>query len=101
MNSFHTLGLDPRAGIPEIKRAYAAKLKDTRPDEDPAAFQRLHEAYKSALEIARTRISRQESSIDIANAILETDDDGIIDNTETAAGRPASEITHATVSQQE
>lgn len=35
-----------------IKRAYAAKLKKTRPDEDPQGFQLLHQSYKHALAIA-------------------------------------------------
>lgn len=33
----------------DIKRAYSRKLKVTRPDKNPEAFQKLHEAYKSAL----------------------------------------------------
>jgi len=32
-----------------IKRAYAKALKVIRPDEDPAGFQQLHEAYQRAL----------------------------------------------------
>lgn len=32
-----------------IKRAYARGLKQTRPDEDPVAFQQLQEAYQRAL----------------------------------------------------
>ncbi len=33
----------------EIKRAYARRLKATRPDDDPAGFQQLHDMYQRAL----------------------------------------------------
>ncbi|WP_228887093.1 hypothetical protein [Stenotrophomonas rhizophila] len=33
-----------------IKRAYAARLRATRPDTDPEGFQHLHEAYRAALD---------------------------------------------------
>ncbi|WP_313458614.1 hypothetical protein [Stenotrophomonas sp.] len=43
------LGLEEDADERAIKRAYARQLRSTRPDEDPAGFQRLHEAYQAAL----------------------------------------------------
>ncbi|MGY0612118.1 hypothetical protein [Luteimonas sp. A501] len=55
MSPFHRLGLGPEAGEREIKRAYAKALKQTRPDEDPVAFQDLNEAYQAALAMARAQ----------------------------------------------
>lgn len=46
------LGIDLDADERMIKRAYAAKLRTTRPDEDPEGFQRLNEAYQEALRVA-------------------------------------------------
>lgn len=43
------LGLEADADERAVKRAYAQRLRVTRPDEDPAGFQQLHEAYQSAL----------------------------------------------------
>lgn len=43
------LGLEADADERAIKRAYAQRLRVTRPDEDPVGFQQLHEAYQSAL----------------------------------------------------
>jgi hypothetical protein len=47
--AFTLLGLPADADERAVKRAYARLLKTTRPDEDPAGFQRLHEAYQEAL----------------------------------------------------
>ena len=55
MSPFKVLGLDDEADLAVIKRAYARLLRTHRPDEDPLAFQRLHEAYASCLEHARWR----------------------------------------------
>jgi hypothetical protein len=53
--SWHALlDLPDDADERAIKRAYAAKLKTTRPDEDPEGFQRLHEAYQAALAWVRS-----------------------------------------------
>lgn len=49
------LELEPDADERAIKRAYAKRLRSTRPDEDPAGFQQLHEAYQAALDWAQYR----------------------------------------------
>lgn len=51
--ALHVLELDETADERAIKRAYAKRLRVTRPDEDPIAFQHLHEAYQAALDWAR------------------------------------------------
>ncbi|KPC06221.1 J domain-containing protein [Pseudomonas syringae] len=49
MSCWSILGLDPHSDVRSIKRRYAALLKQHRPDEDPAGFQRLRDAYEQAL----------------------------------------------------
>ncbi|MEW5849798.1 MAG: hypothetical protein AB2A00_13350 [Myxococcota bacterium] len=49
------LGLEPTGDKVRIKKAYAAVLKHTRPDDDAAAYQKLRSAYDAALEEARWR----------------------------------------------
>ncbi len=51
--ALHVLELDETADERVIKRAYAKRLRVTRPDEDPVAFQHLHEAYQAALDWVR------------------------------------------------
>lgn len=47
---YSELGIEPTADERAIKRAYAVRLKQNRPDENPEGFQRLHEAYQAALQ---------------------------------------------------
>ena len=55
MNPFERLGIAKDADEREVKRAYARELKRARPDQDPQAFQALHEAYSHCLDQARLR----------------------------------------------
>ncbi|MGH8044073.1 MAG: J domain-containing protein, partial [Stenotrophomonas sp.] len=87
------LELEPDADERAIKRAYARRLRSTRPDEDPAAFQQLHEAYQAALAWAQYRAQwddegdedeghpggedRAEDAIHIAPAQVETQHDPV------------------------
>lgn len=52
---FDKLGLGEDATERDVRRAYAVRLKKTRPDDDPVAFQALHEAYQACLEEVRYR----------------------------------------------
>lgn len=66
---FAVLDLPHDADERAIRRAYATKLRITRPDEDPQGFQRLNEAYRAALRIASARATREpgdgEADLDI------------------------------------
>lgn len=53
MNIWSVLGMTASRDERAIKRAYAARLKVTRPEDDPAAFQILNDAYQAALQLAR------------------------------------------------
>ena len=46
---WEVLGIAPSTDRKVVKRAYSKQLKSTRPDDDPAAFQLLYEAYQTAL----------------------------------------------------
>jgi hypothetical protein len=51
--SFAYLGLHADADEHAVKRAYAQRLKQTRPEDDPEGFQTLHDHYRLALDHAR------------------------------------------------
>lgn len=67
MSPFEVLGLDADADVAAIKRAYAARLKQVRPDADAEAFQALHEAYRVCLMAAA---SRREAHDDPPTAVV-------------------------------
>ncbi|EIN2711554.1 SEL1-like repeat protein [Escherichia coli] len=49
MNCWEILGLQSGAEERDIKRRYAQLVKNCRPEDDPAAWQQLHDAYEQAL----------------------------------------------------
>lgn len=53
--AFEALELPQDADERAIKRAYAQRLRTTRPDTDPEGFQALHDAYQAALDAIRWR----------------------------------------------
>lgn len=50
---WNELGLDGPASLEEVRRAYAQRVKEVHPEEDPEGFQRLHTAYQQARQQAR------------------------------------------------
>jgi hypothetical protein len=52
---WHQLGIAPTVDESTIRRAYAKRLRQVRPDDDPAGFQRLVEARDRALQLAQQR----------------------------------------------
>lgn len=60
MDCWSVLNIERDADERSIKRQYARLLKTTRPDDDPAAFQNLRDAYEQALSRARSRVNDEE-----------------------------------------
>lgn len=70
--AMEALGLSADADARAIKRAYAARLKTTRPDDDPVAFQQLHETYQAALAYAASTERADEDGADEARGGAQT-----------------------------
>lgn len=70
MNIWLTLGIDPTDDMSLIRKTYARLLKIHHPEDDPAGYQRLREAYHEAMRWAKeqrqphpdTGSSREEAS---------------------------------------
>lgn len=95
----HRLGIGPDADERAIKRAYAAKLRITRPEEDPQGFQALNEAYRAALAWRSTHdagafdgtTARDADAQDSARpTVVESADDSADD--ESSAPEPTPEV---------
>ncbi|MNW27208.1 Beta-barrel assembly-enhancing protease [compost metagenome] len=55
------LGIEPTSDIRAVKRAYAGKLKQTHPEDDPEGYQRLREAYDRAMKEAKGSMQHDEA----------------------------------------
>ena len=84
------LDLDENADERAVKRAYAGLLRKHRPDEDPAGFQRLNEAYQAALAWVEQRAAWAAAEDAFEDDALEDegfdDDDALDDALEDDAG---------------
>jgi hypothetical protein len=86
LNIWNELGIAPSRDAREIKLAYAAKLKQVNPEDDPEGFQRLRTAYERATALA-TRAAKLDAS-KVAQADPET-------STVSAFQSPASIVVSA------
>jgi hypothetical protein len=58
VSPWQELGIAPTDDESAIRRAYAVRLKRTRPEDDPEGFRRLRTAYEAALAITRYKQQR-------------------------------------------
>ena len=76
MNCWEILGVKPWTDKKSIKVAYARILKQTRPDDDPQGFRKLHDAYKEALALiakgdaSETRKSVADNYLELAPPLV-------------------------------
>jgi len=73
------LGIAAGAGVADIRRAYARRLRDIRPDEDAEGFQQLVEARDLALQLASGGRQDAPRAREILASIVEASPDDAID----------------------
>ncbi|OWA37823.1 hypothetical protein B9G55_07235 [Saccharibacillus sp. O16] len=86
MNIWAMLGIEPTSEVKTIKRAYARKLKECHPEEDPENFQRIRRSYESALEEAKILAVQPGAQMELSEAELEQ-----LRSPEPAAAEPGPE----------
>lgn len=65
---WQVLGLSGPTDIRGIKSAYAARLKENRPEDDPEAFQQLRAAYQAALALVKHEDAHSKRIVPFADA---------------------------------
>ncbi len=80
MSCWNELRIEPTDDTRAIKHAYAKRMKVTRPDDDPAGFMRLRDAYQQALGYAEWKQSGAEETLAVMiPAPLEQEENGTSD----------------------
>lgn len=94
------LGLPGPAAAEEIRHAYAQRLKEVHPEEDPEGFQRLHRAYQVARRLARIsarpaapRIEQEESGNDNTEPLETPNPDAAALETTAPRESPREEVS--------
>ena len=59
MNPWETLGVEHDVAVADLRRRYAALIKEFRPETHPQDFARICEAYEVVLPLARRREAAQ------------------------------------------
>lgn len=96
MSVWDILAIAPTNDLRAIKRAYAVKLKVTRPESDPQAYQELREAFDQAKRIAKNMVvddtERESPGVEIISSPELTSEP------EPASDLASESVAHHTVS---
>ncbi|MBW7477554.1 hypothetical protein K0T92_22810 [Paenibacillus oenotherae] len=87
MRAWDYLGIKPTDDTAAIKRAYAKMLKLHHPEDDPAGYQRLREAYDQVMKGVKVKAQKERSSA--SRRLLDEDD---LISVESSAKGPDEEI---------
>ncbi len=69
MTPWQRLGIERDAAVADVRRRYAALIKEFRPESHPEEFARIREAYEIALAAARRREAERTAAIEAGEAV--------------------------------
>jgi len=67
LNFWNTLGIEPTNNKKAVKSAYAKKLKQHKPEQDPQGFQKIKEAFDQAIQYCKDYSDRPPPQADFYN----------------------------------